>query len=302
MWGRPPIAASPAPAGAGTAAAGTGEPGAASAQADRGPPRSGSGRRGRAGWRHRGRRARRCRWTSHSRPTSAGTGPRRSTGPKEVSQPSRHAPAHRLTPAGPSRAGHAVSYLLRYLPGVHEAHDLVPGIGGGPEHEGAAAIDDGDAVLPAVAGGGIGDAARTGAPVHPHVLDAELGAFAHGVLGDLGPGSDHHRLDPAGDRCQVRVAPVPLDLVGVRVDREHLVAALAQPRVHVVAPVGLGRAGYPGDRDALVRQELGRGVFDALHGSSLFICYWWRSASIARSSARTLARISRSSSPGATST
>ena len=35
--------------------------------------------------------------------------------------------------------------------------------------------------------------------------------------------------------------------------REHLVAALAQPPVDVVAPVGLGCAGNPGDRDALVR-------------------------------------------------
>src|SRR5215831_12804431 len=147
---------------------------------------------------------------------------------------------------------HAGSYLLGHFPGVHDAHDLVPGIGGGPEHQGAAAVDDGDAVGPAVAGGGIGDAASAGASVHPHVLDAEFGAFAHGVLGDLRAGADHHRLDPAGDRCQVRVAPVPLDFAGVRVDREHLVAALAQPPVHVVAPVGLGRAGHPGDRDALV--------------------------------------------------
>jgi hypothetical protein len=93
-------AAKPGGSGAGNdvglaAAAGTGGPGAASARADRGPPRSGRCRRGRADWCRRGRRARRCRWTSHSRPTSAGTGPRRSTAPRDVSQPSRHAPACR---------------------------------------------------------------------------------------------------------------------------------------------------------------------------------------------------------------
>src|SRR5215472_10129523 len=64
------------------------------------------------------------------------------------------------------------SHLLRHVPGVHAAHDLVPEVGGGPEHEGTTSVDHGDAVLPAVAGGGVRDAARAGAPVHPHVLDA----------------------------------------------------------------------------------------------------------------------------------
>src|SRR5215472_9041700 len=160
------------------------------------------------------------------------------------------------------------SHLLRHVPGVHAAHDLVPEVGGGPEHEGTPSVDHGDAVLSAVAGGGVRDAARAGAPVHPHVLDAELGALAHGVLGDLGPCSDHHRLDPAGDRRQILIAPVPLDLAGVRVDREDLIAALAQPPVHVIAPVGLGRAGHPRDRYSLTGQERGRGLINALHDSS----------------------------------
>ena len=68
---------SPAPAGAGTAAAGTGGPGAVSARAARGPHRSRPGRYGRAGRCHPGWRARRCRWTSHGRPTAARTGPTR---------------------------------------------------------------------------------------------------------------------------------------------------------------------------------------------------------------------------------
>ena len=64
------------------------------------------------------------------------------------------------------------SHLLRHVPGEGEAHDLVPEIGGGLEHQGTASIDHSDAVLPAVVGGGRRDAACTGAPMHPNVLDA----------------------------------------------------------------------------------------------------------------------------------
>src|SRR5438874_12745442 len=55
-------------------------------------------------------------------------------------------------------------------------------------------------VLPAVLRRGVGDAAGARAAVHPYVLDAELCALAHRLVGDLGPGSDHHRLDAAGAR------------------------------------------------------------------------------------------------------
>ena len=48
-----------------------------------------------------------------------------------------------------------------------------------------------------------------GAAVHPHVLDAELAALAHRLLGELGPGADHDRLDAAGDRAQVVVGRSP---------------------------------------------------------------------------------------------
>src|SRR5207247_984186 len=73
----------------------------------------------------------------------------------------------------------------------------------------------------------------------------------------------------AGNRLQVLVAAIPLHLGGVRVDREDLVAALAQPLVHGVAPVGLGGAGHPRDRNPLVGQERVSGLHDGLHGSSL---------------------------------
>src|SRR5689334_24454237 len=79
------------------------------------------------------------------------------------------------------------SHLLGHVPGVHQPHDLVAEVGGGPEHQRASAVDDRDAVLPAVASGGVGDAAGAGAAVHPHLGDAEVGALAHGVFGGRGP-------------------------------------------------------------------------------------------------------------------
>ena len=60
---------------------------------------------------------------------------------------------------------------------------------------------------------------------------------------------------------------IALDLVGVRVDREDVVATFAQTLVDVVAPMRLGCAGHPRDRHPLVGQEHGRGFLDALHGS-----------------------------------
>ena len=131
------------------------------------------------------------------------------------------------------------------LPGPEESQDLVAEVGGRPKHQWTASIDHRDAVLPAVIGGGCRDAAGARAPMHPNLLDAQLGALAHGLLGDLGPCSDHHRLHSAGDRLQIRIAPIPLDLVGVRVDGEDLIAALAQAPVHDVAPVLLGRTDTP---------------------------------------------------------
>src|SRR6266508_6287545 len=105
----------------------------------------------------------------------------------------------------------ACSHLLRHVAGEHAAHDPVSKIGGGREHQRTPSVDHRDAVLAAVLSGGVGDAATTGAPMHPDVLDAELGALVHGVLGDLGPCSDHHCLDPAGDRFQILIAAIPLD-------------------------------------------------------------------------------------------
>src|SRR5262249_15995064 len=131
------------------------------------------------------------------------------------------------------------SDLLGHLAGVDEAHELVAEIGGRPEHAGAAAVDHGDSVRAAGRGGGIGDAAGAGAAVQPDGLDLERGAFTHRLLGDFRPGSDHDGLDAARDRPQVVVGDVAFDLVRVGVDREHLVAALAQTLVDGVAAVVL---------------------------------------------------------------
>ena len=100
-----------------------------------------------------------------------------------------------------------------------------------------------------------GDAAGAGAAVHPDVLDAELGALAHRVLGDLGPRSDHHRLHPTRDRFQIRVAAIPLNLTGVGVDREDVVPPLAQALIDDIAAVPLRVPGDPCYGDPFVGQE-----------------------------------------------
>jgi hypothetical protein len=52
--------------------------------------------------------------------------------------------------------------------------------------------------------------------MHPHMPHAEFGTLAHRLLGDLGPRSDHDRLDAAGDRAQVVIAVIAFHLVCVR--------------------------------------------------------------------------------------
>jgi hypothetical protein len=81
-------------------------------------------------------------------------------------------------------------------------------------------------------------------------------SHSHRGLCRLGPGGDHDRVDPVGDRLEVVVTHVALDLVGVRVDAEHLVAALAEPPVHDVAAVFTRVPGDPGDRNPSVGEEL----------------------------------------------
>src|SRR4029079_7596121 len=95
--------------------------------------------------------------------------------------------------------------------------------------------------------------------------DPERGALVHGVLGALGRRRDDDAVDATGDLSQVVVAAVTLDLVGIRVDREDLVAPFAQALVDDVAAVVLGLAGDAGHGDSPAGQELRCCVFDALH-------------------------------------
>jgi hypothetical protein len=96
-------------------------------------------------------------------------------------------------------------------------------------------------VLAAVPCGRLRDAAAAERPVHPHALDTELDALLHRPLGAVGPRPDDDGVDAARDRGEVVVGLVAFDLVGVRVDREHVIAPLAQAPVDDVGAVVLRR-------------------------------------------------------------
>ena len=113
--------------------------------------------------------------------------------------------------------------------GKHETHRLVSQVGGGVEHAWAAPIDYLDPMCPTVFGGLIRHAPLAKGPVHPHMLDAMVGALPHGVLGDLRPGTDQHRVHAIWDRLHIGKAGVTFDLVGVGVEGEHLIAAVTEP-------------------------------------------------------------------------
>src|SRR6185436_19073298 len=89
----------------------------------------------------------------------------------------------------------------------------------------------------------------------------------HRLFAVLGARADDDGLDAAGDRGEVAVARVALDLIGVGIDGEHLVAAVAQPLVDDVAAVAARIAGHAGDGDAPVSEELCCGFLDLLHGT-----------------------------------
>ena len=112
-------------------------------------------------------------------------------------------------------------------------------------------------------------AASAEGPMHPDVADAEYGALAHRLVGELRPGGDHHGVHAAGDGLEVGVAGVALDFVGVGVDGEHVVVARSQPLVDDIAAVILRIAGDAGDRDPLVGQKFGCGLFDLEHAPHL---------------------------------
>ncbi|HYU76222.1 MAG TPA: hypothetical protein VEL31_26415, partial [Ktedonobacteraceae bacterium] len=116
----------------------------------------------------------------------------------------------------------------------------------------------------------LGDATRAERPMHPHVLNAEIGALAHGRLGGLGSSSDHDPVNATGYRFQIVVAGIAFDVVGIRVDGEDLVAPLPQTLVHNVAAVSLGFPRHAGHSDSLLCEELGCGFLHLLHFCSPF--------------------------------
>src|SRR5262245_9048722 len=106
-----------------------------------------------------------------------------------------------------------------------ETHHLVGEVSGRIEHEWAATINHGDAVRAAEGGCGGADAALPVTPMHPDVLDTELGTLPDGALGFVRRGGNDDGLDPAGDALQVVITAGALDLVRIGVDGEHLVPA-----------------------------------------------------------------------------
>src|SRR5215207_2220188 len=274
---RPPTAAGPAPGAGGTRSGAASGRGAAGRRSLPAPVRPAGAPRRRTAWSRRGWPRLRCPVPSRSRPARACSDPARSGGPRPPAVPRAGSawPACLSLSLGPpsiSRTSPLTavacrSYLLGDLagPGEHEAHRLVPQIGRRVEHQRATTIDHGDPVLAAVFGGRVRDASRPERAMHPHLLDAEIRALPHSRLGSCRRRSDDHGLDTARDRLQVVVATIAFDLVGVRVDREHLVATIPQPLVHDVAAVILRRPGYASHRDALVGQELRRGLFHREH-------------------------------------
>jgi hypothetical protein len=95
--------------------------------------------------------------------------------------------------------------------------------------------------------------------MHPYVLDAQVGTLVHGLVGSGRLRPNHDSLDTAGDGAEVGVARIALDFIGIRIHRKDLIAAVTQALVDDVAAVTAGMARDPGDRDALLAQELGIG-------------------------------------------
>lgn len=99
----------------------------------------------------------------------------------------------------------------------HEAHGFVRLIGGWLEHQRTAAVDHGNAILPPVFRGDLRNAAGADGAVHPDVVNAQIYTLAHGGIGSLRLSADYNRIDTAGDRPQVGIAGIALDMVRIRV-------------------------------------------------------------------------------------
>jgi nucleotide-binding universal stress UspA family protein len=176
-------------------------------------------------------------------------------------------PNDRASRACPTAAATASSDRLGYLARTraNESHELVGNIRGRLEHQRAAAVDDGHAVLASVHRCRVAHAAFAERTMHPRLLDAEHVALAHRRLGRIGPRCDHDGVHAARDVAKAGIAAIPLDLIGIRIYGKHLVTPIAQPLVHGIASVTLGCTRYAGNGDALVGEKRRGRIFDLHH-------------------------------------
>src|SRR5215467_6339798 len=92
---------------------------------------------------------------------------------------------------------------LRDVTRTDQPQKFVAEVGNRIEHERTAAVDHGNAVATSVCRSRGADAALAVTPMHPHVLDAEIGALSHRALRFVGRGGDDDGLNSSGDAPQV---------------------------------------------------------------------------------------------------
>src|SRR5689334_19920165 len=118
------------------------------------------------------------------------------------------------------------SHALRNMAGADETQEFVAKVGNRIEHERTAPVDYRDAVLTTVGGRRGADAALAVASMHPHVLDAELGALSHRAVCLVWRSGDHDGVHSSRNAPQIAVTMNALNLVRVGVDREYLVTTV----------------------------------------------------------------------------
>src|SRR5262245_39576945 len=137
------------------------------------------------------------------------------------------------------------------------SHARVSDVRAGVHHR-AGAGDDADIVLAAVLDRFRRDA-RT-LPyrlMHPDAANAGRMAVADDPLGGFRPRDDHHAVDAARNRLQVRIAALAIEGRQVRVDGDDVVAGLLEALVDQIADrVAAPVPRHTSHRDALLREEV----------------------------------------------
>src|SRR5262245_46484952 len=113
----------------------------------------------------------------------------------------------------------------------------VPEVDGLEVHEGTAAHDGSNARAGARLDRVLRDAPATEGPMEPDATHAALESLLHDTERGVRMGGHDHAIDVARHAREVRIAPGTLDLCGVRVDRDRVVAAVPELAEH-----GIGRA------------------------------------------------------------